>query len=428
MPETRDVAVRLDASAERLVAWIVQNDGFDFDKVDWRERLSDSLPSRFIPDRFVPIDSIPFLPNGKIDDSALAKLDCDTPSLKAENRLPSTPTEHALIGIWREVLSIEALSIDDDFFDLGGTSLQAIRLFSKIRARFGSKISPSRLVEFPTIEGLAKAIEDDRFSPAYRHLVPLKPEGQTPPIFLIHSGGLQVLFYKELADRIDSRIPLFGFQPAITTGREPLLGDINAMAETYLKELLAFQPQGPYVLLGHCFGVTIALEMANRLRDRGHSVPLVISIDGEAPLPPDFVPPTPPKPFAHLPVGIRQLRYGMRIARKRLNTLRALYQERFGTQAQKELILLKNAGQSIGKAFQSYRSEPYQGDVLAFKCIDSNRFPNHSEADWRRSAPKMSMTHIECRHSEILKEPAVQQTAETINRALRALPRFENAT
>ncbi|HUF09111.1 MAG TPA: amino acid adenylation domain-containing protein [Rhodothermales bacterium] len=417
----RLVADNASDTPSRLVAYLVATENFDADFPKLKKRLAESLPPHAIPSQFVLLPALPRLPNGKIDVRALPQ-----PASELESEAafvePSNPVEVKLVSIWREILQLERVSTRDNFFEIGGTSLQAIRIFSKIRSEYGARISSSRLLQSPTIEDIAKLLDESSSSHSAKCLVPLKTSGSLVPIFLIHSGGLQVLFYKELAQRLDERIPLFGLQAVGHDGSEAPLTSIQDMATRYIAEIEEVHPHGPYVLLGHCFGVTVALEMAKQLAAKGKETPLLVSIDGEAPLPPGHVIPPFPKPHADKPLPIRlpfrAYRYLRRCARK----AKILFLYRFGSQEQKEVILLRRTWVAIELAFHNYRSEPYSNPVLAFRCTGSEKYVNHSEHVWKRAAPNMQMHVLDCLHQEILREPTVQKTAAIIHRRLAELP------
>ncbi|EDY82064.1 AMP-binding enzyme domain protein [Verrucomicrobiia bacterium DG1235] len=412
-----------DPNTARLVGYIVTDSKFDGDFKALKARLSNTLPIQAIPTQFVLIDAIPRLPNGKIDYKKLPVPDVRE-NTAASFEKPTTPTERKLVEIWKEALDIERVSTNDNFFDLGGTSLQAIRIFSKIRTAFEASLSSSRLLQAPTVAHLARLLDEESRPKASKCLVPLKTKGNLTPIFLIHSGGLQVLFYKDLAKRIDDRIPLYGLQAVGHDGSEKPLTRIQDMATRYLSEIEEIHPHGPFIFLGHCFGVTVALEMARQLQSRNKDVPLVVSIDGEAPYSLDHQTPAPAPLFPNYPKGLRFLRIKVRQLRHAIRKTRTNFIYRFGSEESKELILLKRTRSAIGKAFSGYRESPYSQPVLGFRCLDSDKYANHSEKDWRRAAPNIEMHHIACRHEELISEPTVQKTAAIINRKLASLPPY----
>ncbi|MDQ8185695.1 non-ribosomal peptide synthetase [Pelagicoccus sp. SDUM812002] len=418
--------VSVEDRLPQLTAYLAGGAASDSESLEAEARklISESLPQHFRPSHYVVVNSLPKLPNGKIDVNLLPAPKT-IKSSKPENDREPTQTEMELLKIWREILSVEKIPLSESFFNLGGTSLHAIRLFSRIRSTFGRKLSPSRLVEHPSVEALAKLLAPGKLEQGYKYLVPLKPEGTLPPVFLIHSGGLQVLFYRDLAEHIDDRIPLYGLQPDSNSGKEPFLRDIKAMATAYLQEIKNFQPKGPYVLLGHCFGVTIAIEMAKQLQASGDSVPLLVSIDGEAPLDLGSVYPDPPKAFQHYPVVLREARIALRRAKRLAERSVEPLRFRFGSVETRTQLLLKRTADSIRRAFKSYHTDAYQGKVLGFQTIDSENFANHRLEDWKRAAPQISIVNLDCGHWDVISPPFVEDTATKIHEFLSLIPEYK---
>ena len=122
-----------------------------------RKGLAERLPSYMVPSHIVVLDKFPIASSGKIDHKALPPPDPDELRLAAP-RPPSDDHEHELLKIWQEVLKIPNIGVDDDFFELGGTSLQALMVFSEIEARLGHSLSPTTIVQAPTIARLADFI------------------------------------------------------------------------------------------------------------------------------------------------------------------------------------------------------------------------------------------------------------------------------
>jgi amino acid adenylation domain-containing protein len=267
----------------RLIGYVCLSESGSRDGRQLKQELTEYLPAHSIPSQFVILDSIPRLPNGKVDRKALPE---PAPEERDATTLlgPRNATEAALLEIWKDVLGLKTLSIDDNFFDLGGTSLLAIRLFSRIKSVFACSLPVGKLIQHPSIQELATLLGAEPKADSFKYIVPLKQgTDQSTKVFFVHSGGLQVLFYHDLARCIDGKFSLYGIQPVGHDGSEDPLDSIEAMAERYLTEIRRVQPQGPYHLLGHCFGVAVAIEISKRLQVVGEAVPLIISIDGEAP-------------------------------------------------------------------------------------------------------------------------------------------------
>jgi len=194
---------------------------------------------------------------------------------------PSTETERRLVALWRELLNVVKLGVEDDYFALGGTSLLAADLFAEISQRFGVKLPLTTILEAPTVRALALRIEPQSVERS-EVLIELK-RGGTHNLFLIHDGDGETLLYRNLARRLPDDLTVFGIEPR-RLSRVPLAHTrIEDMAKFYIEEMRNKQPRGPYMLGGLCAGGVIAYEMASQLKDVGETVKLVALFDAAKP-------------------------------------------------------------------------------------------------------------------------------------------------
>lgn len=177
-----------------------------------------------------------------------------------------TSVELKLAQIWEEVLQINPIGIHDHFFDIGGKSIQAVRMFTLIYEQFGKQLNPSVLLTHPTISELVELLEDESES-QWKSLVPLKTRGNLDPIFCIHAGGAHVFIYNEFANSVDKERPIYALQPIGLDGTTKPHQSIKEMAASYLEEIMEIQTDGPIHIVGHCFSGAVALEMAHQLID-----------------------------------------------------------------------------------------------------------------------------------------------------------------
>jgi acyl carrier protein len=155
------VIVRADTVGERwLVAYVVQSQGRVVTVSELRSFLKQKLPDYMIPAAFVFLDSLPLTPNGKVDRKALPMPDRSRPQLDETFSAPRTPVEELLANIWAEVLKLDKVGIHDNFFDLGGHSLRATQVVSRVRAAFQVELPLRTLFEKQRIDELAKAITE----------------------------------------------------------------------------------------------------------------------------------------------------------------------------------------------------------------------------------------------------------------------------
>ena len=173
-PEVQNAVVIVkgdDSSNKRLIAYLVPTKK-QFSPNNLRQFLQDKLADYAIPSAFVKLEFLPLTPNGKIDKKALPEPDSIRREL--ENFVaPRNPTEELLANIWSQLLKVEKIGIHDNFFSVGGNSLLATQVISKLRIAFETEIPLKYLFDFPTIGEISKAI--DEFKGEKLQLPPIKP-------------------------------------------------------------------------------------------------------------------------------------------------------------------------------------------------------------------------------------------------------------
>lgn len=273
------VAVRGDsAESKRIVAWIVPADGMAPDRSELSTYLSEFLPGYMRPDAIATVDSLPLSANGKVDVSALPDpLRPTGGQAHAKGEPPVGKTEERLAAMWCDLLEIPNIGRDDDFFALGGHSLMALRLFSRINREFDLTLPLAALISHPTVRGLATLVGPEpgteTESPAKGHFVTLSKGTNATPLFCIHGGDGGVLFYRQLAAMMPPELPFHAIE-SLELGNSGAVDSrsIEETAKAYLRILLAAQPTGPFRLAGYSFGGVVAHEMACQLDRLGHEV------------------------------------------------------------------------------------------------------------------------------------------------------------
>lgn len=277
------VEVRLDAQQqERLVAFVVPEPAgvlgsAALDTADLAAFLRSQLPIHMVPTAFVAIDRIPLTPNAKVDRRALSTTFDVADSWGDEG--PNNPLERMLVDMWSEVLALDTVGIHDNFFDLGGYSLLATRVFALIEKRTGKRVPVSQLFETPTIAELAAVITNDAAHSTWSSLVSIQPAGTKTPFFYVAPYLISVLQFAKLGKELGDDQPLYGLQPQGLDGKRPPHERIEDMAAHYIEELKCVQPQGPYLLGGHCSGAWVAFEMARQLEASGETLSAVVMVD-----------------------------------------------------------------------------------------------------------------------------------------------------
>jgi len=266
------VVVRRDRHNETyLVAYIVA--GGEHSTVSaLRKALSERLPDHMIPSIFVLLDNLPQTSNGKIDRQALSALETTRPHLAEHYIAPQNAMESNIAALWSELLGIEGVGVLDDFFELGGNSLAALQLMTKIRAQHGRTLPLSLLFEARTVRRLADVVARGHEQSSWSPLVPIQPRGRRAPLFCIHPGGGNVLGYQEFIAHLDPDQPVYGIQGfGVVEGQDPHTS-VQVMAREYMKLIREVQPHGDYYLGGESFGGLVAYEMACQLTREGERV------------------------------------------------------------------------------------------------------------------------------------------------------------
>jgi thioesterase domain-containing protein/acyl carrier protein len=196
--------------------------------------------------------------------------------------------EATLISWWQDVLGVEQVDIDDDFFALGGHSLIGVRLFARIRKTWHVELELAVLFEARTIRQLAEiiprlrqpAVAEDR---VWSALVPIQPNGSCTPLFCVHAIGGDILFYEQLARALGPDQPFYAFKSPLITRPEIGETSLGELASIYVSEMRAFYPQGPYLIGGASFGGNVVFEMARQLHAQGVEPALVVMFDAFVP-------------------------------------------------------------------------------------------------------------------------------------------------
>jgi amino acid adenylation domain-containing protein len=268
----------------QLVAYVVPRPGRECTAETLRRILRSTLPGYMVPASFVFLEKFPLTPHGKIDRQALRTLARKPNTLRGHRPKPRDFIEGKLAQIWEAILEISPIGRHDDFFDLGGTSIQSAQVLARIDEEYGTSLPPSTLVEHETIEKLAALLTDRVVIPSPGPLVLLRAAPAGRPLFLIHGGRGDVATYGLLARRLPDR-PIYGLQSVGLQGESWPLMSIPAMARRYLSEIIAKDPVGPYLLAGTCLGGRIAFEMAQMLIQQGRPVGLLALLDTNCPTP-----------------------------------------------------------------------------------------------------------------------------------------------
>ncbi len=272
------VVVREDqVDNKRIVAYVIMDKNLN--QSELRRYLKEKLPDYMVPSAFVQMDKFPLTGTLKINRRQLPVPDYSRDETLTGYVAPQTDTEKKLKAIWSKSLGIEEIGIHDNFFELGGHSLIAVSMMSEIEKQFDRTLPLSKLMENSTIHSLAGLLEQNKVEMEFQSLVAIQPQGNKPPIYLVHGAGLHVFLFQALTKYMDKDQPIYGVQAlGLQNGMDPLK-TIEEMAAYYISEIIRQNPDGPYALAGYSFGGLIVFEMAQQLRAMGKEVSMLGVLD-----------------------------------------------------------------------------------------------------------------------------------------------------
>lgn len=332
-------------------------------------------------------------------------------------------TQLSLVKLWEKVIGTRLIGIHDNYFELGGTSLGAIRLFSEIEKHFGKKLSPTLLISKPTIAQLAEVLSEDKNEEVWSSIIPMKTSGELPPLFCIHSGGAHVLFYQGLAKHISADRPVYAIQPTGIDGEEEHHGSIREMANDYIREMKKVQPQGPYHLIGTCFGNAVGVEMSHQLQKMGEELAVFYVVDSA---PAYLEPPSPNgerKPVSRMFKMVQEGNW-KGIIRKFKNRYIRLDKRLKAKSRSEQEIELDEIIDSLNDLYVTYKWKPIEDRVV---LIRSTEFSQRKDKGfhlkrWQFLAlNRLEVFEVDGHHLTLFDEPEVEGLTKTIDRHLSQL-------
>ncbi|HWM04880.1 MAG TPA: amino acid adenylation domain-containing protein, partial [Actinophytocola sp.] len=358
--------------------------------------VADRLPAYLVPAAIVRVDRLPLLPNGKLDRAALPEPDL----AGATYRAPRTARESRLAELFAEVLGVDRVGVDDNFFTLGGHSLLATRLVGRIGAAFDAS-PPMRIVfQYPTVAELAPQLgAATRFEDPYAGLLTIRTGGSGEPLWFVQPGFGLSWSYLNFAPHLRDR-PVYAFQARAFSGL-PAPESMDELVSDYVEQMVRRQPEGPYHVLGWSFGGTAAHAVAAELVHRGHEVGLLGLLDCA------------PSTFFH---GAEML------PQQDVEQILEEYIGHLVDSQEYERVLSTSAAALMNHMvlLQDYTSPTYPGDAVFVKATLSP--PGHYAGDAAHWEPYITGTivqhEVEIGHPELCDPRPAAEISEIINRVL----------
>jgi len=359
-----------------------------------RNHLRNRLPAHMVPGRFVEVDAIPTLPNGKTDRQALRAVWLEHPADQAGAAPDASGSraERVLLAICEEALGVDGISPDEDLFDLGAHSIMLVRLAARISAEFGVPCPVALLFEHPTPAALALVLMRGSDARVPGNVVTLQPGApHVAPVFCL--AGVDA--YRDLAVALGAETPVLGllstFEERLLTGAAPAarLPTLESLAADYVAMIRRRQPDGPYRLVGFSIGGVLAYEVARQLRSSGAVVSELVMVDSGLP-----------------GLTLRHVGYWLR---KRLARLRQRGIGHYAARARRGAgggaASPRSAAlvSAYDRMARRYRPGGYAGPVHFFQSAeDPIKTPGYG---WRRLAPAMRIRALPAPHMEMLAPP-----------------------
>ena len=413
--ETVVIAQEDTGGEKRIVAYLVPIGSEALTTAELRSFLRDKLPEYMLPSIFVTLKSMPLTPNGKIDRRMLPAPSDAELAPTSTFAAPKDIVESRLAQIWENVLDVRPIGLKDNYFEMGGHSLLAVKLMKRIEDAFGKNLPIATLLQAPTIEQLAAILRGQKWSPAWSCLVPIQTSGSKPPFFCVHGANGTVVRFYDLSRYLGSEQPFYGLQARGLDPKYKCQTRAEDMAASYLDEIRKVQPRGPYFLGGYSFGGAIAFEMARRLASQGEEDVFVVLFDTHFPRRKP-----PPKSCKNAFLGFFRVPASERwsyLSRMATAPTRAFQRWLYVARLPR---MVKEVRKGCLQAESDYRPQTYPGRVILFR---SDHEPlgrlGDPRAGWSECVPRgLEIYEITGNHENILLEPQVRRVAEHLKACL----------
>jgi thioesterase domain-containing protein len=403
-----------------LCAYLVLEKGAELAVPKLREYLSRQLTDYMIPSHFVIMDAFPLTHIGKVDRGALP--DPGGIALTGHSTYvpPRNAVEEKLVLIWADILKIDAnkIGVHDNFFELGGNSINILETANQIRCKIDVDISISVLFLHPAIEEIAAVIHEQEHLDRLECIVRLNNGRNETNIFIIHPFHGLVYPYRELAGLLENDYNVYGIQARGLVKDSKLPGTSAEMVADYIYQIKEIQDQGPYIIVGFCFGSVVAYEIVKQLEDMNSTVEKLIFLDEHA-----FIPDQTFRYFERLERKMERKKIHT-VFKPFKNLLRRLKKRKDkdnrpggpgvfskDPEKRKERVDANNRKLDEGFVLSGIINTPLL--VIKAEASDNPRFG--MEYMVRMSRGEVTIVEVAGEHNTILARPYVKRAAEIIN-------------
>jgi thioesterase domain-containing protein/acyl carrier protein len=352
-------------------------------------------------------------------------------------QLPSTKGQKLVASVWGKILGVNNIKIKDDFFELGGHSLLAVEVMTQLERETRKRLPLNSLFRYPNLEEFAELFEEektpDKKDESWSCLVPIKPSGSKPPLYLIHGAGSNVGTFFVLAKKVDADQPVFGLQAKGLNGIDEPFSTIPEMASHYIEEIIRHNPDGPYHIGGQSFGGYVAFEMAKQMKQMNKDVTNLLLFDIDA-----YQSETElsrwqklgkkvtnelQKRFMdiklllnHREIFMRQKRSSME--RKKLKLTGVLKGNKINADIEIAQVIEK-IRKINHQAMDNYIMSPYDGDIYLFKAkIPIFYIREKKYYGWRPYVNNLYVIDVDGDHNSMFEQPLVEELGKKVQKIL----------
>ncbi|WP_339511801.1 non-ribosomal peptide synthetase [Pseudomonas sp. RL_15y_Pfl2_60] len=265
---------------QQLFAFLTLQPGHSVTVAQLHGQAQDRLPDYMLPSLRI-VEALPLIANGKLDRKTLQQW-ADKVLDTVGSSLPRTPLEALLADVWAQVLGLERVGIEDDFFALGGHSLAAVTLASRLQSALSAPVTVNAVFTAPSVAAFAELVQAQlKLSPLVRLSALDAIAANNANLFCFHPSTGHVQHYRTLL-KVLPAWNLWGLQAAyLAEDSTTLSGDIESLCSVYVEHLRQQQPHGPYHLLGFSLGGLLAIRAAAQLESEGEQVAFLGIIDSQ---------------------------------------------------------------------------------------------------------------------------------------------------
>jgi len=335
--------------------------------------------------------------------------------------------EQRLVDMWQAELGFGPIGIDDDFFELDGDSFTALNILTAFERSTGIELSPSLLIDNPTIRALAVLAREGNAIDDSDGVITLRDSGSTAPVFFIPGLGGEALNARPLAKALGDEIPFYGIPNlGIANAKEDM--SVEDIAEKIAAVIRKANPDGPYIMAGYCVGAVFAYEVAQQLRAAGADVPLLVMVD--AVNKPEF------GKGARWTARLRSIR--RLYASGARDRLRQLIRQKglsilFKTpglgpvlrRRHKEKVYVRRIhdpnSQALSRAYNSYKARPYGGQVILYASEENTSQLASDDLGWTKVVGAgLDVVELPTRHHQLMGPKSIRHFVDDLRERIVA--------